>query len=91
MFPYGDEWKQLVASLEHALRLHGHAPGTVIKLGKYLHQRTGGTIGSLSRLIRKTAIRAILTGDEMVTMTQLDKVRIDRTAESASRRADSDF
>ena len=63
-FPYRDEWAQLIAALEATLRLHGHEPGALAAQGKYLHQRTGGMIGSLTHLIRGAAIRAILGGQE---------------------------
>ena len=66
-FPYQREWKGLVATLEHTLRLHHHQPGTLTRLDRYLHQRTGGMIGSLSHLIRAAAISAILDGSERVT------------------------
>ncbi|MEV0201256.1 hypothetical protein [Nonomuraea sp. NPDC050691] len=46
-FPYQAEWKQLVAAMEGALRLHQHKPGSLTELSKYLHRRTGGMIGSL--------------------------------------------
>jgi hypothetical protein len=88
-FPYHSEWKQLVAGMETTLRLHRHEPGSLVALAKYLHQRTGGMIGSLSRLIRASAIRAILTDSEAVTEQVMDKVRIDHAAESSTRRASS--
>jgi hypothetical protein len=56
---------------------------------KYLHQRTGGMIGSLTHLIRGAAIRAILSGQEAITRQLLDTIRIDHAAESATRRASS--
>ena len=71
------------------MRLHRHEPGTLPAQGKYLHQRTGGMIGSLTHLIRGAAIRAILGGQEALTRTLLDSVRIDHAAESATRRSSS--
>jgi hypothetical protein len=56
---------------------------------KYLHQRTGGMIGSLTHLIRGAAIRAILDGQEKLTRQLLDSIRIDHAAESATRRSSS--
>src|SRR6266699_3038849 len=38
-FPFKQEWAALLATLEGALRLHRHQPGTLPELGKYLHQR----------------------------------------------------
>jgi hypothetical protein len=88
-FPYLEEWAQLIAALEATLRLHHHEPGALAVQAKYLHQRTGGMIGSLTHLIRGAAIRAILGGQEAITRQLLDTVRIDHAAESATRRASS--
>ena len=88
-FPYRQEWTQLIAALEATLRLHRHEPGTLPAQARYLHQRTGGMIGSLTHLIRGAAIRAILGGQEAITRPLLDTVRIDHAAESATRRASS--
>ena len=88
-FPYRDEWAQLIAALEATLRLHRHEPGTLPAQARYLHQRTGGMIGSLTHLIRGAAIRAILGGQEAITRPLLDSVRIDHAAESATRRTSS--
>ena len=63
-FPYRPEWAHLIAALEATLRLHRHEPGTLPAQARYLHQRTGGMIGSLTHLIRGAAIRAILGGHE---------------------------
>jgi hypothetical protein len=41
-FPRTGERKGLIATLEQALRLHQHRPGTLEKPDGYLHQRTGG-------------------------------------------------
>jgi hypothetical protein len=88
-FPYREEWAQLIAALEATLRLHRHEPGALAAQAKYLHQRTGGMIGSLTHLIRGAAIRAILGGQEALTRALLDTVRIDHAAESATRRSSS--
>lgn len=83
-FAYDGEWKALVASLESALRLYAHTPGTLTRNAKYLHQRTGGSISSLSHLIRVAAISAVLSGDEAITRRTLDDTIIDHAAESAT-------
>jgi hypothetical protein len=85
----GEEWIQLIAALEATLRLHHHEPGALPAQAKYLHQRTGGMIGSLTHLIRGAAIRAILGGQEALTRALLDTVHIDHAADSATRRASS--
>jgi hypothetical protein len=36
--------------------------GTLVKLGPYLYERTGGMIGSLSHLIREAALDVLLAG-----------------------------
>jgi hypothetical protein len=87
-FPYAQEWQGLVATLEQALRLHRHTPGTLVKLDRYLHQRTGGMIGSLSHLIRGAAIDAVLGGVEKITKRLLDTVDLDHAAQSRSAATD---
>ena len=81
-FPLSGEWQSLIVTLEQALRLHQHQPGTLAMLDKYLHQRTGGMIGSLSHLIRAGAITAILDGSEAITRDLLDTIPVDHAAQS---------
>lgn len=81
-FPRTEEWTSLVATLEDALRLHRHRPGTLATLDRYLHHRTGGMIGSLSHLIRGAAIDAILDGTEKITRKLLDSITLDHAAQS---------
>ncbi|MEU8549058.1 ATP-binding protein [Streptomyces roseoverticillatus] len=81
-FPYGTEWRALVATLEENLLLHDHEPGTLVKLDRYLHERAGGMIGGLSHAIRGAAIDAILSGTERVTKEALDVIPLDHTAET---------
>jgi MoxR-like ATPase len=81
-FPYAAEWQGLVATLEDALRLHQHPPGALTSLDRYLHQRTGGMIGSLSHLIRGAATEAILDGSEKITRRLLDAVDLDHAAQT---------
>jgi hypothetical protein len=85
-FAYGtraqrEQWAALIGALEQALRLHQHRAGTLLRLAGYLHQRTGGMIGSLSHLIRDAAIEAIFDGSERITKTALDRVILDHAAE----------
>lgn len=79
------EWHGLIGTIEQTLGLRAHRPGTLIGLGDYLHERTGGMIGSLSHLIRGTAIDAIVTGAEKITRVGLDDVRLDHAAEHHHR------
>lgn len=88
-FPYNGEWKSLVAAMEGTLRLHHHQSGALVRDAKYLHQRTGGVIGSLAHLIRSAAIRSVLDESEHVTRELLDTVLIDYAAHTSARRAAS--
>jgi hypothetical protein len=80
-FPDLQEWAGLVATLETALRLHRHKPGTLTGLSRYLHRRTGGMIGSLSHLIRAAALTAIFDGSEAITRSMLDGIPVDHAAQ----------
>ena len=84
-FPRDTHWSGLIAALEYSLRLHRHIPGTLPGLDRYLHQRTGGSIGSLLRLIRSAAIQAILDGSERITTQMLESIGLDVAAETARR------
>jgi hypothetical protein len=64
-------------------RLQDHPAGTLTGMDRYLHQRTGGMIGSLSHLIRGAAIEAILDGSEKITRKLLDAVDLDHAAQQA--------
>jgi Bacterial TniB protein len=88
-FPYGSEWKPLVAAMEGTLRLHRHEPGGLVREARYLHQRTGGVIGSLAHLIRSAAIRCILDESEHITRELMDTVLIDYAAHTAAQRSAS--
>ena len=82
-FPRDDQWATLLAALESSLRLHRHQPGSLPDLAGYLHQRTGGMIGSLLWLIRCAAIQAVIDGTEQVTRKTLEPIGIDITAEGS--------
>ncbi|MFE5669154.1 hypothetical protein ACFQ7W_35200 [Streptomyces niveus] len=73
----------MIASLEDALRLHQHKPGSLVKLDGYLHERTDGAIGSLSQLVRGAALEAIINGSEAVTRKTLETTEVHQTAENA--------
>ncbi|MDT0495124.1 ATP-binding protein [Streptomyces griseus] len=81
-FPYNQEWKGLVSTMEKTLLLHRHTQGTLGKLDRYLHKRTGGMIGALSHQIRGAAIDAILTGTERITQETLEAIPLDVAAET---------
>jgi hypothetical protein len=65
------DWRMLVATLEDALRLHRHKPGTLVNDAAYLHERTSGMIGSLDQLIHEAANEAIADGTEKITRAHL--------------------
>uniref|UniRef100_UPI0035709F9A TniB family NTP-binding protein n=1 Tax=Streptomyces cinnamoneus TaxID=53446 RepID=UPI0035709F9A len=75
----------VITDLENALDLTSHRPGTLPRHATYLHQRTAGRIGSLTRLIRQAAITAITDGTEKITKVTLDAVQLDHLAEQQSR------
>jgi hypothetical protein len=81
-FPCQAEWAGLLATLDAALRLHRHRPGTLPRLSTYLHQRTGGMIGSLSHLVRAAALTAVMDGTEEITRKLLDGIPVDHAAQS---------
>ncbi|MEO3779374.1 hypothetical protein ABGB16_21530 [Micromonospora sp. B11E3] len=79
--PQREQWAALVGTLEHALRLHQHRTGSLLRLAGYLHERTNGMIGSLSHLIRDAAVEAIFDGSERITKNALEAVTLDHAAE----------
>ncbi|WP_018909295.1 ATP-binding protein [Salinispora arenicola] len=76
------DWAKLVAAMEHALRLHRHQPGSLVEQAGYLHDRTGGMIGSLDQLIHEAANDAITDGTEKITKKYLDAVILDVAAQA---------
>jgi hypothetical protein len=85
-FPCDGQWATLIAALEGSLRLHRHQPGSLPELARYLHQRTGGMIGSLLWLIRSAAIQAVIDGAEQVTRKTLDPIPVDIASQAADIR-----
>ncbi|MEU7592633.1 TniB family NTP-binding protein [Streptomyces sp. NPDC039022] len=75
----------VITDLEGALDLTAHRPGTLPRHAPYLHQRTAGRIGSLTRLIRQAALTAICDGTEKITKTSLDAIQLDHLAEDQRR------
>ncbi len=78
-------FRETVAAMENALDLQRHRPGSLVRLAPYLHQRTAGRIGSLSRLLRRAAITAILDQSEKITRPALDAIALDHLAEEHYR------
>jgi hypothetical protein len=75
------DWAKLIATMEQTLRLHHHKPGTLIEMAPYLHQRTGGMIGSLDQLVHEAANDSISDGTEKITRKHLDAVILDTAAQ----------
>ncbi|WP_431675968.1 TniB family NTP-binding protein [Kitasatospora sp. KL5] len=78
-------FRETVAAMENALDLQHHRPGSLVRLAPYLHERTAGRIGSLSRLLRRAAITAILDQSEKITRASLDAIALDHLAEEHYR------
>jgi hypothetical protein len=80
-----EPFRDVITDIENALDLTHHKPGVLLRHAAYLHQRTAGRIGSLTRLIRQTAITAIHDGTERITKAALDAVQLDHLAEQHRR------
>ncbi|MFE2334554.1 AAA family ATPase [Streptomyces coelicoflavus] len=74
--PYGTGWVQLVETLDQALQLRHHQPGSLVRLTQELHVITGGWPGALAHLVRSAAIEAILTGNEEITEQNLKLIAV---------------
>ncbi|NYE39003.1 ATP-binding protein [Streptomyces fulvorobeus] len=80
-----EPFRDVITDIENHLDLQQHKAGTLPRHAPYLHQRTAGRIGSLTRLIRQAAITAIHAGTERITKTTLDTIRLDHLAETQHR------
>ncbi|WP_189820437.1 ATP-binding protein [Streptomyces olivaceoviridis] len=80
-----EPFKDLVRALENALDLRHHRAGSLVRLAPYVHARTAGRIGSLTRLIKQAALAALTDGTERITKTTLDAIRLDHLAEQHDR------
>jgi hypothetical protein len=82
------EWAGVVAAMEDHTALYRHEPRSLARdHWRYLHQRTGGSIASLSLLIREAAVEAVLSGAEVITRELMDQIIIDKTAEEHFQKA----
>ncbi|MFD8010486.1 TniB family NTP-binding protein [Streptomyces sp. NPDC058955] len=77
------EWATVVKSMEEALGLLRHQPGSLD--WEYLHDRTGGSINSLSILIREAALDAVATGSERITKKIMNEIVLPRASEESYR------
>ncbi|MER8073178.1 TniB family NTP-binding protein [Streptomyces sp. NPDC094034] len=78
-------WRALLGSMETALRLARHRPGTLVRHADYVHLRTGGVMSTLSLLVREAAIRSIVDESLTITKKQLSQVVLDVQATNAAR------
>ncbi|MBD0844351.1 AAA family ATPase [Streptomyces sp. TRM68416] len=74
--PYGTGWVRMVETLDQALHLRHHQPGSLVRLAQELHAMTGGWPGALAHLVRSAAIEAILTGNEEITEQNLELITV---------------
>ncbi|WP_157877358.1 Mu transposase C-terminal domain-containing protein [Streptomyces odonnellii] len=74
--PYGPDWQCLVESLDEALCLRRHQPGSLLRLAPALHHRTGGWAGALAHLVRSACIDAILSGREEITEQDVRSIAV---------------
>lgn len=80
------DWHELLLTIEQRLVLANNRPGMLVgDLSKYLHDRSGGHIGSLMTLLRLGCQYAIDTGTERITKRLLDTFEIDSAAELGRR------
>lgn len=81
-------WKLLIESFERELGLYSHKPGDLKELARYLHDRTQGSIGSLSHLLVGAAQGLIFADtppeQEVLTKEVLDDISLDIAAEMMS-------
>ncbi|WP_165610342.1 TniB family NTP-binding protein [Nocardia salmonicida] len=73
------QWRTIIAAMENSLLLFKHAPGSLTRRHwSYLHDRAGGSIASLSHLIRESAIQAVADGSEALTVKLMETIVIDQ-------------
>jgi hypothetical protein len=74
--PFGTGWVRMVETLDQALHLRHHQPGSLVRLAQELHAITDGWPGALAHLVRSAAIEAILTGNEEITEQNLELITV---------------
>lgn len=75
-------WGKLLNTFEKNLVLRNAEAGMLANedMAWYLHDRTGGFIGTLATLLRDGASRAIKTGIERITVDLLEEITVDQAA-----------
>jgi len=84
-------WHSLLKATERQLVLARQRPGMLVCLADYLFERTSGHIGSFITLITRGCFKAIRGGEETLTASLLDQVRIDEASEQARRQLAAAF
>jgi AAA domain len=86
------EWTHLVGHFEKELLLEDHEPGSLVALSDYLYQRTNGSIGSLTNMLKVASTLAIRKKKadtskkvELIDRKLLQKMTLDRNAEQNFR------
>lgn len=82
-----EQWKRLIRGFEQNLHLRDHPHKTLDAEAEYLYQRTGGSIGSLGRLLTGAAIDLIQNRAKVERLDRevLDAYTLDLTAENFYR------
>ena len=83
------EWRALLASFESLLPLQQPSDLQAPEMAALLHDKTGGLIGELVKLLRKAGNRAIDDGSEHISIPLLKKVRWTRPSRRREGQADS--
>lgn len=78
-----NQWLGLLKATERQLVLARARPAMLTELADYLFERTSGHIGSFITLITRGCFKAIRSGEERLTASMLNTVRIDEAAELA--------
>lgn len=87
------EWNRIVKTFENELPLFGQPRGSILQMAPILHEKSRGSIGTMSRVLRGAAIEAILYAaspeEETITSELVDGWYVDVAAQEkkAPRRA----
>jgi hypothetical protein len=71
---YDDEFLTLLSSFEHMTPLREASDLTEPELSRHLYQECEGTLGELAELIRRGAIHAVESGDELISIKGLKRI-----------------
>jgi AAA domain len=77
-----DEAERFLQSIDNNLTLVHHTPGDLVRMSQYVLDRTDGYIGAIRNLVRLGAQIAIIKGQEKLSVTLLDAIKLDNAAET---------